>query len=126
MDEFERLDILNNDGALTWSRYLLFFAGFAYLLMACGFPFYFTGYAMPPEAGASPIIAWAVAIVCSLMFGFFAILNFAASSGLANGKKWAWVLSLVLGALYLPSCCFPFGALILFALLREKVRSVFG
>ncbi|TNE91864.1 MAG: hypothetical protein EP330_03960 [Deltaproteobacteria bacterium] len=59
---------------------------------------------------------------CSLPF---AVLHFVAASNLSGAKKWAWFLSLILSALYVPSLCFPVGALMVFGLVQEDVRRRF-
>jgi hypothetical protein len=55
-----------------------------------------------------------------------AVANFAAAVGLSRGAKWAFIATLVLAALYVTSICFPFGGVMLYALLRRDVRERFG
>lgn len=52
-------------------------------------------------------------------------LNFVAASGLRRGRKWAWYLTVVLGGIYTPSACLPFGVILLYGMLRDEVRSMF-
>lgn len=55
-----------------------------------------------------------------------AILNVVAVVGLRRRAKWGWFLSLVLGLIYLPSLCLPFGLAIFLPLLQAEVREAFG
>jgi uncharacterized membrane protein YedE/YeeE len=47
-------------------------------------------------------------------------LNFVVAYGLKKRRKWAWIGGLILGAIYTASICFPFGAVILFALFKNQ------
>lgn len=54
-----------------------------------------------------------------------ALLNCLAAFGLARRAKWAWFLSVILGVMYAPSLCMPFGLAILLPLFSEKTRAAF-
>ena len=61
-------------------------------------------------------------VLVALVVLSVALVNLGAMWGLARGKRWAWIGSVVLGGLYSISCCFPIGVLLLIALLRAPVR----
>ena len=48
--------------------------------------------------------------------------NFVAAVGLARRRKWAWIVTVIIGGIYAPSGCLPFGAILLYAMLRKGVR----
>ena len=51
----------------------------------------------------------------------------AASVGLSRGAKWGWIMSIVVGALYVPNlCCLPVGVFLLYAMLNDDVRQAFS
>ena len=58
--------------------------------------------------------------------GGFGGLNIVAAIGLGRRAYWGWLLALVVGAIYVPSGCLPFGAVIVYALLRADARLAFG
>lgn len=123
MDEYERLTIINNDGLLGASRGILWFCGFMYLIVGClsGYNFGSGGLPDAPQ--------WLAVLSGVLVFGvaaFFALVNFIVANSLANGSKWAWYAGMVLGVLYIPSCCFPFGVLMVAGLVRGPVRQAYG
>jgi hypothetical protein len=63
-----------------------------------------------------------------LLFGMLAVVgavNWLAAWGLRSRAMWAWVLTLVLGATYIGSACFPFGAILLYGMLNERSRKAF-
>lgn len=128
-NDFDREIELASDPWLGWARTVLSLGGFVYALMAIGL-----GPLMSLQFWVDDAVPKGLAIAMTLVFcvmslvlgGLFALVQFAASSGLASGKKWAWIAGLVVGAIYLPSCtCFPFGAVILYGLLNEKTRKLF-
>ena len=62
-------------------------------------------------------------LLCCAGFG---IVNMVAAWGLGGRHKWGWILSLILGAMYLTSACMPFGAVLMYALLvDEPTRKLF-
>ncbi len=64
------------------------------------------------------------AVVFAFTVGF-GVLNVVAARGLKNGSRWAWILSLVLAAMYTSSACLPVGVALLVGLLRQDVRRIF-
>ena len=113
--------------ALRFARWTLVFCGLMYILMG---------------VGAGPLVAWSVqadhpgepvssgftvglSLVMFLFIAGFGSLNFVAVWGLGRGAKWAWIMALVLGGIYLPSGCFPFGAIVLYGLLKDEVRKAY-
>lgn len=64
----------------------------------------------------------ALAFVVSVGFG---IVNWLAARGLAERKRWGWILAVILGGIYAPSACLPIGALLLFGLLQKEVRDTY-
>jgi hypothetical protein len=78
---------------------------------------------IPPEVGGPMGLVFGV-FTFVLCAGFGAV-NFLAMYGLSSRSKWGWILTLVLGGIYLPSGCLPFGALLFVALFNEPVRKRF-
>jgi len=115
-------DEIQNDGWLRATRYVLIFTGACYLLVIGPVIIEHKFH----DAHMSPDFTHALEIgarvVMLAVCGGAAALNFAAAWGLARGKKWAWIMALVLGGLYAPSICMPLGGVILYGLLREPVR----
>lgn len=115
------------DGWLRATRYVLIFVGVCYLPLIGLGPYLastkFNDPKMPADfnRGFGIVFTLVIAVVCVGV----AALNFAAAWGLARGKRWAWTLSVILGALYAASICLPFGAVILYGLLRDKVRNLY-
>ncbi|MCO4743822.1 MAG: hypothetical protein KC912_03470 [Proteobacteria bacterium] len=68
-------------------------------------------------------IAYGVAGSCCALP--FALFHFVTASNLSSAKKWSWFAGVVLGAIYVPSLCFPVGAIVLFGLLQTDVRKRF-
>lgn len=115
---------------LEWVRYTrwtLWFCGGVYVLM---------GLVMAPgflwlsahDSEMQDMPSWFPAFMGVFLFvvcaGFGAV-NLLAAHGLGKGAKWGWILALVMGGIYAPSGCMPFGALILYGLLNERVRKVY-
>lgn len=125
-NEWERLDGIARDGWVRWSRYLLMLIGVGYILIGLGIAISFLLRDVPEVEGGAPTwiypLSGGVGGCCTGVFGIF---NFVAANGLSNGRKWAWYLSILLGAMYVPSCCLPFGALIVYGLLRDTTRARF-
>ncbi|MEN0066874.1 MAG: hypothetical protein AAGA48_32385 [Myxococcota bacterium] len=73
------------------------------------------------------LIGQLVGIVClGLMLLVFAVPQIAAAIGLRSGSKWAWYLTIGIGALYVLSCCnVLWGAALLFFMLNDEVRTTF-
>lgn len=121
--EYERLTIINNDGLLGAARGFMWFSGFMYLILGCllGYNFGSTGLPDGPE-WLSVLLGFCIFAV----FAFLSMVNFIVVNSLANGSKWAWYAGMVLAVLYLPSCCFPFGALMIVGFARAPVRRAYG
>lgn len=60
-----------------------------------------------------------------VLCGGTGVFNFVAAWALGRGKRWGWISSVILGGIYAPSGCFPFGGLILYGLLQDKVRKIY-
>lgn len=86
-----------------------------------------------------PVLGWVLSmdpttppgmasLMTVVMLGFgivFGGLNFIVAWGLGNRSYWAWVLALILGALYLPSACLPLGGIILYCVLQPDFTAAF-
>jgi hypothetical protein len=112
-----------NDGWMLGAKLSLWFCGVCYLLIGAGCVALVAFLPMEgPEAAVN-------LLTFLFMAGFsvvVAVANFAAAVGLSRGAKWAFIATLVLAALYVTSICFPFGGVMLYALLRRDVRERFG
>jgi hypothetical protein len=113
----------------TWvghAQSVLWFVGACYVLLGIVFmPLYGWGMSqdMPPEVGVPfAIVTGLLGLVCC---GGFGVVNFVAAWGLGLRAKWAWILTLCLGAIYLTSACLPFGAVLLYAMLEDNGRKLF-
>jgi uncharacterized membrane protein YdcZ (DUF606 family) len=71
----------------------------------------------PAEDIIFTVIMGSLIFLVSIVVSF---LNFVVAYGLKKRRKWAWIGGLILGVLYTPSICFPFGAVILFALFKNQ------
>lgn len=123
MDELDKATIINNDGLLSSARGLIWLSAFLFLIVGCA-----GGYRFGTTEGSGlPDAVWMLIGFCFMLTcAFFAILNFIVANGLLSGKKWAWYGGIGLALLYVPSCCFPLGALIVIGLVRTKVRQAYG
>lgn len=123
---------LATDGWLKWTLVVLRFVGVAYIalgvctgglflmpVMLAGSP------DTPPELADQAIAYGATAPLMLLLAVAIAVVNFVVASALAKRKPWAWIVALVLGGIYAPSICLPFGAVILYALLRPGFKSAY-
>lgn len=115
---------------LPWvhrARLVLMFCGGVYVLFGIALaPLMYLMFTLDPSMGES---GWIFGLVMAVFtFGVcfvVGVANLLASRGLRKGARWGWVLALILGATYLPSGCFPFGAIVLYALLNEEVRQAY-
>jgi hypothetical protein len=117
------------DTWVTVSQAVLVFCGVSYLLIGV-----LGGLGMGLAFSMDPTIDPALGVPFGIGFGvmmflmgaFFGGLNFVAAWGLKSRAKWAWIMTLVLGAIYAPSGCMPLGMLLLFGMLNDKTRKNFG
>lgn len=101
-------------------RTALFFTGACYVVLGLAFVPIF---AVVSEGDLAFSLAMGTfAFFFSVGFG---VLNFVAARGLKQGARWAWILSLVLAAMYVSSACLPIGIVLLVGLLRTDVRQAF-
>lgn len=61
-----------------------------------------------------------------LVIGGIGMVPVAGGIGLLMRSKWGWVTAVISFAMLLGGCCFPIGLVGFWALLREKVRKVYG
>ena len=67
-----------------------------------------------------------VGVLMFVLGGGFGVVNFVAAWGLGARKMWGFIAALVLAAMYLPSGCMPFGAVLGYGLLgHEPTRKLF-
>jgi hypothetical protein len=128
-DPEERLIDIALDPWVNRSRYTLWFCGVVYVLFGLTLgPATATPMFLDPTMDPTfPIVFGVVMTLFSLVLcGGFGLLNFVAAAGLARGAKWGWILALVIGAMYLPSVCVPFGAILLYGMLNDRTRKLFS
>lgn len=123
---------LSTDGWLKWTVAVLRFVGVAYVALGVCLgglflmPMMLAGSAdAPPGLGEQAMINAALAPVFLLFSVAIGAVNFVVASALVKRKSWAWFGALILGGLYAPSICLPFGAVILYALLRPGVKQAY-
>jgi hypothetical protein len=112
---------------IAYVRWTLYFCGAVYLLLGCLFGPFFGALPILDDSGDAPPLALSLFLGALVMVVSFAcgVFNFVAAWGLGQGKRWAWIASVIVGGIYAPSGCMPFGALILYGLLREPTRRIF-
>lgn len=79
-------------------------------------------------AGMSSEEATLMMVVVGVVAFFFAFCvggGFLAAWGLGKRKRWAWIVALLVGALYIPNTCLPFGAMVLVTLLRGGFKDAY-
>ena len=107
-------------------RITLMVIGLFNLLASVSVPvmYYFIGLNDMGHQGALMMAGFGV--VVGLIVAVMGVVPaFVAAWGLGKGKKWAWFVALILGAMYVPSICFPVGGIILYGLLQDDVRKAF-
>jgi hypothetical protein len=127
-DPEERLIEIALDPWVNYTRYALWFCGAIYFLFGLGLgPLMSAPFLLDPTIpeNMGMIMAVVFTLVTLVICGGFALLNFIAAAGLARGAKWGWILAVVVGAIYLPSACVPFGAVILYGMLNDRTRKLF-
>jgi len=105
-------------------------AGLAMLGMAATFPCVGPlGATNDPDFASLPA-PWAIGLVMGVVAGafvaVFAVVYLAGGIGLLRGRRWGWILGLLLCAGWATSCCAPLGAWGLWVLLRAEGRRRFG
>ena len=120
MDELDRQYVILTSPWIKWTRICLIFVGICYVALGILFtPFLF----LDPEIPlALQLIFAALLLLVGVGVG---IVNFLAAWGLGRGAKWAWVVTIILGATYAPSGCLPFGVFFLIAMLNNDVRKAY-
>lgn len=91
-------------------------------------PLLYMSFSLDPDFQGDPAAPWFGAVFGAfggLCCGGVGVLNAAVAVGLGRGSKWAWIGGLILGGMYLPSICLPFGAVIYLALLQTEARALF-
>ncbi len=127
-DEEDRIIHIMMDPGVRYTKYALWFCGVMYGLLGVT-----TGPAMGLLSTSDPSIDPAMGQMMGLVVTVvtlavcigFGLVNFMAAWGLSVGGKWAWILTLVLGATYLPSGCMPVGAVVMWGMLNEQTRKLF-
>lgn len=108
-------------------------------LVFCGLMYLLLGLVLGPLGGlaflaeadsggsADGAINAIFAVIMMLVCGGVGIANLVAAWGLGGGsRKWAWFLSIILGFIYVPSGCLPFGLAIVWPLWQQDVKDHFG
>lgn len=110
---------------ITWAQVTLVFVGVCYMLLGVVmvplFPMMAAADGNELPAGLSLIFSLFILAVA----GGFGLLNFVAAWGLGRRAKWAWIMTLILGGIYAPSGCMPFGVFLLYAMLNAEGRAQF-
>lgn len=90
-------------------------------------PAYYLIGSADPELGSDGATMMAAFGVC-VSLGILAISvgpMVYAVYGLGRGQKAAWYVTVIVGALYVPSICLPVGGFLLYAMLNDEVRKAF-
>ena len=128
-NEDARLDAIEDDLGVQVSRYGLWAMGGLYGLAAVvGGPSLGVSIVASPIADGSTndVVAATIAIGAILMGLGMGLAHFLAAWGLAGGKRWAWIATLVLAAWSLLQCCAPLSALWLWGMLNNRTRALFA
>jgi hypothetical protein len=112
---------------VMYSRWILIFVGLFYVGLGAVIPLFYGSIAfVDPEIGPEMAPFLAAGGLCAALFIWgFSVPMFAAAWGLKRGKKWAWVVTLIVGAMLAPSACLPLGAALLYGMLQDPVRKEF-
>jgi hypothetical protein len=128
-DPEERLIEIALDPWVGYARMALWFCGVVYFLFGLTLgPLMAMPFLMDPTLpeNMGVILAVVFTVVTLVICGGFGLLNFVAAAGLGRGARWGWILALVVGAIYLPSACVPFGAVIMYGMLNDRTRKLFN
>lgn len=111
---------------ITWTQIALVFVGLCYVVLGLVFLPLFP-VLIAADGGDAPPAAFtlALSIIMLLVCLGFGAGNFVVAWGLSRRAKWAWILALVLGGIYAPSGCLPFGVLVLYGMLNGDTRALF-
>jgi hypothetical protein len=127
-DPEERLIEIALDASTSRTRSVLWFCGVVYVLIGILLgPLMSTPITRDPALSSTArvaILAGMTLVSCTTGVGF-GVFNLVTAAGLGRGAKWAWFASVIIGAIYAPSCCLPFGAVVLHGMLNEKTRRLF-
>ena len=99
-----------------------------YMLMAFGALAFFlilSGEIARAEGAPSETVLWIIGVVMFLVIGGFGILPEVAIRGLKQGKRWGWIMGIIIGGLYTPSAFFFLGIPILISLLKRDVLNFY-
>lgn len=108
---------------IDYARYTLIFCWVCYVFLAfLGFPIAYLATLEDRTLSDDEKLLF-IGILGGLLFVIsiiIGVLNFAVSDGLKKRRKWAWIGGLILGILYVPSACLPFGGVILYAMIKNQ------
>ncbi|MCK6505614.1 hypothetical protein L6R53_19815 [Myxococcota bacterium] len=110
---------------ITWSQVTLVFVGACYLLLGIVMIPLFPMMAAADGNEVPPAVALGFSLFILVVAAGFGLLNFVAAWGLGRRAKWAWIMTIILGGIYAPSGCMPFGVLLLYAMLNAEGRAQF-
>ncbi|MFO0659144.1 MAG: hypothetical protein U0165_04850 [Polyangiaceae bacterium] len=113
------------DGWLQFTRIVLFCNGLFYLPLIVFSPFHFYDMAVHASIPERRAIFCVVLLISLVFCGGLSLASFSAAWGIVRRKRWAWIIAVISGGLYVPSCLFPIGAVMLYGLLRDHVRRAF-
>ena len=103
----------------------LWLCGVVYILLGAFIPVLFIEDFMDDIASSRAMVFGAIWIISFLISLACALGNFVVAWALQKRKSWGWVAAIIVGAIYAPSTCLPFGVLILVAMLRSGVRDAY-
>ena len=117
------------DPWVFYSRMTLIFTGVCYLLlggvMGMFMPAIMKLDQQPGDQEIPETFNLVFGVIMFVMCAGFAFLNFVAAWGLGRQAKWAWFMAVILGGLYAPSACLPFGVVLLYGMLNDRTRKSF-
>lgn len=128
IDPEERLIEIALDAGTGRARSVLWLCGVVNVLLGIVVgPLAATPFTRDPSLGQTLQVAvLAGATLTSCVTGVtFGVIQLVVAGAIGRGAKWAWYVGVALGVLYLPGCCLPFGALVLWGLLNARTRTLF-
>jgi hypothetical protein len=121
----------DRDPWLSWVPMLLYGVGGLYFLLGVGSLVMLIGAGgLAASAGTDDgavmlgVMVAEALVIAAVTFGFGAV-NIAGGYGFGQKAKWGWFTALILGGMYAPSACLPFGIAILYGCLNERTRKTF-